>query len=259
MNQPVFSNTQIFAHRGANREAAENTRLAFDKALLYPIDGMETDVQMSKDQVTVLYHDDETGKLGFAGRHIDDFTLAELESLDFAQYFANGIESESVLTLKEFIKRYRGRCRLQIEIKIGAWESTRHQRLKTRQALELIETSQNGDVFLSSFDLECMIYANQLKPGFPLFYTLEQDQGLYVVESVLEQHPYLAGLCLPIQTLDLSMMRHLRELDKQVLTYTCNSEEDIQKALDLAVDVLITDDIPKALNMRQSWTGKQIS
>ena len=33
----------IFAHRGARKEAADNTRLAFDKALTYPIDGIETD------------------------------------------------------------------------------------------------------------------------------------------------------------------------------------------------------------------------
>lgn len=250
---------QIFAHRGANREAAENTRLAFDKALLYPIDGIETDVQMTKDEVTVLFHDDDTGKLGFENRHIDDFTFSELESLDFARHFEKSIDTESVLTLNEFIKRYRGRCRLQVEIKIGAWESIQHQQLKTRQALELIETSKQCDVFLSSFDLHSMVYANQLNPGIPLFYTLEQHQGLHVVETVLDQYPFLAGLCLPIQTLDQSMMYHLRERDKQVLTYTCNSDKDIQKALDLAVDVLITDDIQKALYMRQSWNGTRVS
>ena len=33
----------IYAHRGANTEAMENTRRAFDKALHYAIDGIETD------------------------------------------------------------------------------------------------------------------------------------------------------------------------------------------------------------------------
>ena len=41
--------TLIFAHRGANNEAAENTRSAFDHALQYAIDGIETDIQLSKD------------------------------------------------------------------------------------------------------------------------------------------------------------------------------------------------------------------
>ncbi|MCK9352525.1 MAG: glycerophosphodiester phosphodiesterase [Gallionella sp.] len=44
----------IYAHRGANREAAENTRTAFDRALSYPIDGIETDIQLTRDGVAVL-------------------------------------------------------------------------------------------------------------------------------------------------------------------------------------------------------------
>ena len=43
----------IFAHRGANKEAAENTRTAFDKALSYAIDGMETDVQLTHNEVSM--------------------------------------------------------------------------------------------------------------------------------------------------------------------------------------------------------------
>ncbi|MGZ4997903.1 MAG: glycerophosphodiester phosphodiesterase, partial [Methylobacter sp.] len=58
----------IFAHRGGNKEAGavigENTRAAFNKALQYPIDGIETDVQLSMDGVPVLWHDWELDKLG---------------------------------------------------------------------------------------------------------------------------------------------------------------------------------------------------
>jgi glycerophosphoryl diester phosphodiesterase len=38
MSNDKFDSCLIFAHRGANREAAENTRAAFDKALEYAID-----------------------------------------------------------------------------------------------------------------------------------------------------------------------------------------------------------------------------
>ena len=50
-----MSTTLIYAHRGANREAGENTRTAFARALAYPIDGIETDVQLSSDGVPVLF------------------------------------------------------------------------------------------------------------------------------------------------------------------------------------------------------------
>ncbi|MGZ8234317.1 glycerophosphodiester phosphodiesterase, partial [Methylobacter tundripaludum] len=76
----------IFAHRGANREAAENTRTAFNKALQYPVDGIETDVQLSLDGVPVLWHDWELDKLGHPGKCIDDFNFAQLEQMDFSGY-----------------------------------------------------------------------------------------------------------------------------------------------------------------------------
>src|SRR5512135_1649532 len=82
-----MSKTLIFAHRGANREAAENTRTAFDKALAYPIDGIETDVQLSRDEVAVLWHDRDLKKLNLPGRHIDDFDHAQLQAMDFAAHF----------------------------------------------------------------------------------------------------------------------------------------------------------------------------
>ena len=83
-----MSETLIFAHRGANREAAENTRSAFDKALTYAIDGIETDVQLSRDEVTVLWHDRDLKKLKLPGDHIDDYDYAQLQAMNFAAHFS---------------------------------------------------------------------------------------------------------------------------------------------------------------------------
>jgi glycerophosphoryl diester phosphodiesterase len=44
-----MTNTLIYAHRGANREAAENTHEAFEFALNHAVDGIETDIQLSLD------------------------------------------------------------------------------------------------------------------------------------------------------------------------------------------------------------------
>jgi len=85
------------AHRGANREAAENTRAAFDKALEYAIDGIETDVQLSRDGIPVLWHDPFLDKLDYAGKRIDDFDLEQLEQIDFSGYFSSETVPEGVV------------------------------------------------------------------------------------------------------------------------------------------------------------------
>ena len=242
--------TLIFAHRGARQEAAENTRAAFDKALEYTIDGIETDVQLSRDEVAVLWHDLHTDKLGYPGQHIDDFDIVALEAMNFAAQFGSETHIEGVLSLKEFIATYRGRCRLQIEIKNRDWEVLARQHIKIKQTLELLGAAIGMDVFISSFNLQSMVFADLLNKQIPLFYALDGEQNISDVEQALADHDFLAGLCLPIQIIDETIIKMLREQDKKVLVYTCNSDSQINKALALGVDVLITDDPQKALAIR---------
>ena len=128
--------TLIFAHRGANKVAAENTRSAFEKALEYPIDGIETDVQLSRDEVAVLWHDRFLGKVGFPLKHIDDFDRAQLQAMNFAAHYSARTKPEGIMSLKEFLDAYRKRCRLLLEIKNRDWAKliSRHE-MKVRQSL----------------------------------------------------------------------------------------------------------------------------
>jgi glycerophosphoryl diester phosphodiesterase len=156
-----------------------------------------------------------------------------------------------VLSLKEFIATYRGCCRLQIEIKNRDWEAPARHHIKIKQTLELLGVARGMDVFISSFNLQSMVFADQLNKHIPLFYALDGEQDITDVEQALIDHDFLAGLCLPIQIIDDTMMKMLREQDKKVLVYTCNSDSQIHKALALGVDVLITDDPQKALAIRE--------
>ncbi|MDD5578785.1 MAG: glycerophosphodiester phosphodiesterase [Methylobacter sp.] len=240
----------IFAHRGANREAADNTRAAFNKALKYPIDGMETDVQLSLDGIPVLWHDRFLKKLGYPWKHIDDFDYAQLEQMNFAGYFSSPAEPEGVLSLKEFLDAYRGRCQLQIEIKNRDWEEQHRHESKIKQCIDLIGDARENDIFISSFNLASMIFANQYAPGFPLYYALKEHHTLADIKQFLKEHKFLRGLCMPIAILNDAVIQVLRDKGKGIVTYTCNSDEEITKALKLGVDVLITDFPQKALQLR---------
>lgn len=239
----------IYAHRGARSEAADNTRQAFDKALLYPIDGMETDVQLTKDQVSVLWHDRYLDKLGYPGKHIDDFTYAELKQFNFAGYCA-GNEREGVLSLQEFMGRYRPQCKLQIELKNRNWEDIQRHQIKVQQCLEILGTAKNLDVFISSFNLQCLQYAHQLGTEIALVYALDEKDDIASIKATFKDNSFLAGGCHAIATLNKDLVNFLRRHNKLIVTYTCNTQQEIQKALDLEVDILITDVPAKALQMR---------
>jgi glycerophosphoryl diester phosphodiesterase len=83
-------------------------------------------------------------------------------------------------------------------------------------------------------------------------YNFETDQTLKDAVRVLAEQPFLHGLCLPIATLDESFVRLLRGQGKSIAVYTCNSDAEINKALRLEVDILISDLPQKALLMRDA-------
>lgn len=245
-----MTQTLIFAHRGANKEAAENTRTAFDKALEYPIDGIETDVQLSRDEVAVLWHDRFLGKLGHPLRHIDDFDHAQLKIMNFAAHFSSTAKPEGIVSLQEFIDAYRKRCRLLLEIKNRDWEPVARHQIKVRQTLEIAGKAQGDAILVSSFNLASLVYAHLCAPDFPLVYNFETDQTLADAQRVLLEQPFLHGLCLPIETLDEAVVKLLRDHGKSIAVYTCNSDAEIVEALGLGVDILISDVPQKALQIR---------
>lgn len=248
--------TLIFAHRGANKEAAENTRSAFDKALEYAIDGMETDVQLSRDEVAVLWHDRFLNKVGLPDKHVDDFDYAQLQAMNFAAHFSPEAKPEGILRLQEFLDAYRKRCRLLIEIKNREWEHSSRHEIKIRQTLDRVGAVTGDATMISSFNLDSLIYAHQYRPEFPLVYNFEPERTLQDAERVLAAQPFLHGLCLSIESIDAATVDLLRNHGKCIAVYTCNSDEEINMALELGVDILISDVPLKALIMRNKRQNK---
>lgn len=244
-----MSKTLIFAHRGAKREAAENTRTAFDKALHYPIDGIETDIQLSRDEVAVLWHDDDLKKLGLPGKRIDDFDYAQLRDMDFAAHFA-GAGQEGVMCLQDFVAGYRAHCRLLLEIKKYPEEPETRQQSKVGLTLGVAGKADGDRIIASSFDLDSLRYAHRIAPEFPLVFNLEPEHQTDFAQRSLIEQPYMHGLCVHIATLDEAMVGVVRERGKFIAVYTCNNEEQIRRALNLGVDVLISDVPQQALQMR---------
>jgi glycerophosphoryl diester phosphodiesterase len=249
MNQPVH--TLIFAHRGANKEAAENTRSAFEQALIYRIDGIETDIQLSRDAVPVLWHDRFMIKLRHPAKHIDDFDFHELQEMNFAAHFSSVAKPEGIMRLSDFLHDYRMRTHLLLEIKNRDWEERSRHENKVRQTLELVGAVADDRIMVSSFNLDSLVYAQHFKQGFPLVYNFEEYQTMQDAQQVLAAHPFLHGLCLPIAILDQSIVTLLRDAGKRIAVYTCNSDEEINRALELGVDILISDVPQKALLLRE--------
>src|SRR5687767_14329580 len=110
----VFSvaNPLIIAHRGASAARPENTLGAFRRALALEADGIELDVQITRDGVPVVFHDSSLRRLTGTSGGIARQTWAELRGLRVRQ-------TEPIPRLVDVLRLTRGLTVVQIELKSG--------------------------------------------------------------------------------------------------------------------------------------------
>lgn len=79
----------IIAHRGSSADAPENTLAAFQVAIDAGADGVEFDVQLSKDIVPVVIHDYDLRRVASRPEKIADLTSTQLAGIDVGSWFAS--------------------------------------------------------------------------------------------------------------------------------------------------------------------------
>ena len=89
----------IYAHRGASAYAPENTMAAFYEAEKRGADGIELDVQMTKDGVLVVLHDEDVARTSNGRGLAREMTLSQLRELDFGSWFGPAWAGEKIPTL----------------------------------------------------------------------------------------------------------------------------------------------------------------
>ena len=74
---------KVISHRGANKEAPQNTIPAFKKSIEIGVDGFETDIHITADGVPVICHNYTIDETSDGQGNIKDMTLEQLRSYDF--------------------------------------------------------------------------------------------------------------------------------------------------------------------------------
>jgi len=94
-----------YAHRGASEYAPENTLSSFYLGLLQGANGIETDVQRTRDGVLVLFHDDTVDRVSDGVGRVCDYTLEELKKLKIYGNSTTGFY-DRVVTFREFLEKF---------------------------------------------------------------------------------------------------------------------------------------------------------
>jgi glycerophosphoryl diester phosphodiesterase len=230
---------RVIAHRGASWRCPENTLSAFDEGLAEGADGIELDLQLTRDGVPVVFHDDRLDKLGRPAARIADLSLAELAALDAGAWFDSAFAGEPVPTLGQVLSRYGGRTELCLEIKPegGRAAAARDAEL-LRQTLGLVQASgAAARCYLLCFDAGVLVQAHALAPQLRTVLNAQSPSG------ALAEIPGLPGLFavdVDVRRLKAGDGDRLRSGGSHLMSYTCDSEEELLRCLAEGVEYVIT-------------------
>lgn len=113
---------KVIAHRGYSGKYPENTMLAFQKAVEEGCDEIELDVQLTKDRVAVVIHDEKIDRTTDGTGMVKDYTYEELKEFNAAAGFSGLTKFQQIPTFEEYCSWVsKAGITTNIEIKTGSY------------------------------------------------------------------------------------------------------------------------------------------
>jgi glycerophosphoryl diester phosphodiesterase len=221
----------IHAHRGVSTKAPENTLSAAREAIAVGADYLETDVQLSKDDVLVIAHDSDFSRLGGVAKKVWDLTYNEIRAIPLGGRSAPEFRNEFTPTFDALLAETNGRIKVNIELKYYG----DHQPGLARKVVQAVRARGMLDqVVIQCLEYEPLLEVHKLAPEVPVGYLLSfnarEPSRLKVNFLSVEQ-----------KRLDCTFILGAHRRGQQVYAWTVNTAEDMERLLDLGIDGVITD------------------
>ena len=226
----------IVGHRGDRAEAPENTMTSLELAM-DELDFVETDVQLSRDGVPVLFHDTTLERVTGKRNSVGELDLAELRRLDVGSWYGDEYAGERIPTLDDFFTALSSRdtARALVELKAD-WTVE-----EVRTVIDLVERhGLRSRVVLQSFSLETLFAAQRVSPSTPRIMLIRELPAEPV--ALAERLGVIGfGTTAASVTAVPGALEALHEAGVAVLCYTLNTHDHWQEVSALGVDGIITD------------------
>ncbi|MCL6457692.1 MAG: glycerophosphodiester phosphodiesterase [Gorillibacterium sp.] len=224
----------IYAHRGASGDAPENTMAAFRLAVQQGADGIELDIQMSRDGQLVVIHDESLDRTTNGKGLVTHYTSAELQRLDASHRFEQ-YRGESLPLLQEVLAYLAPTSlELNIELKNGL---ILYEGMEEKAIRLVKEYAMENRVVFSSFNHYSLVKLASLAP--------EIERGILYGEGLYEPWNYAGS----IQALALhahyysvypEIVAGAHAAGSKIRPWTVNEDADLRRMIALGVDAVIT-------------------
>jgi glycerophosphoryl diester phosphodiesterase len=205
-----YSKKTLVAHRGASAYAPEHTLAAYQLAIEMGADYVEQDLAVTKDGVLICLHDaslerttnveqlfpDRVTTQTIEGKTrqawlANDFTLAEIKTLDAGSWFDRKFAGERIPTFDEAVALIRGKAGIFPELKTPEIYAGRNVNFEQLVAAALDRNGLRGPkadpktpVILQTFGRQTARNLATMKIGVPIVWLIEYDNRPKTAEEV---------------------------------------------------------------------------
>ena len=209
-------------HRGAAGHAPENTLAAIQKGIVLGVDFVELDVRRTADAVLVILHDATVNRTTDGKGRVDRLSLRDIEKL-------NAGNGEHIPTLKEVLMVAGGKAGLMLELKAEG---------VAQQTVESVrEAGFKGPVIYASFLHKELTHVRAADPEASLMVLFGGLSRASVARAIQYGSSYVG---LRHDKATRALVDSFHRADLLVFVYTANTPRDIQHALSLDVDGVIS-------------------
>ena len=229
-NLRLTDDVSIIAHRGASKEAPENTMAAIQQAIKDEADWVEIDVQETADDHIVVFHDSDFMKLANNPLKIWDATLADVEAIDIGSWFDPKFSDQRAPTLRDVLKACKGKIRVLIELKYYGHDVD----LENRVAQIVEEEGMVDQIELMSLKLEAVTKMKKRRPTWRVGLLMSVATG----NLKASEADFLA---INGAFVDRDLIKKAHQRQQDVLVWTVNDAASMSTMIGMGVDGLITD------------------
>jgi len=251
----------VIAHRGGRTLAAENTLAAAERALAVGADLWEFDVQLTRDAVPILLHDETLERTTDAAARFPDrapwradaFKVDEVRTLDAGSWFSlpdgsRPFTGERVPTLEEAL-RWTVERGIDVNVELKGTSRTiflsrRGRRLAERTVALLRRFDILPRAIVSSFDPALLRHVKRITPEVPcalLLLSLPADPVAALVEA--RAAVPVNAVAIPPEAFHAEVADALGRAGVRTLVWTVNTEEGmVRLAREPFVAGIVTDD-----------------
>ncbi len=249
----------VIAHRGASFEAPEHTFAAWDLALEQGADWIEQDLQLTRDGVLVVLHDDSLertarGPAGSCSGLVRERTWAELQQCEVGTWFADsfpararsGYAEERIPSLEQVLDRYAARrgVRFYIETKSSDEAPGMEDALLALLGRHRLAGpgADTGRVMVQSFSFASLERMHRLDPAVRLVALIDDPVAPDSLEATMRRIARIArGVGPSRRIISARMVAAAHAAGLVVHPYTANDATLMRYLIGLGVDGIFTD------------------